>query len=666
MTVATAAIAEAAAKAAIERKSRVGDVRHRGRFALAALWVVVLTAITTTAQPILPDIGIDSSWQLAIYTAFQRHLDFGTNVIWTYGPYGWLNYPFFFDLPLSRLAVLANVGANIALLCLLAAHLWVRRVGLIQWLIVGAILGGIVDWSTYVSFDSSITYASMLLLVFALTSDRPRSQLWCAVGGGALLGLASLVRGTDLIIGVVLLAIATAYGFGFRRPWPALPAIAAAVTFVLLWIVSLEAIGSIPAYLRGVYEVSSGYSAAMSRLYESSLVLPFAVIILLLLGTGVTLAFALRDRETGLILLFCLPIGFVSFKEGFVRHSYLSFFYTILVLLCLAAPEILSERPRHHLATPTIRPTWWLVAGLCVGVLITTIPTPFLLLPRAPIVRVYAQAATSVYSASFRDRQQSDIVRTIQQHYHLSAGLIATLRNGDVDVMPWDTDLIYGYQLNWNPRPVLQSYVAYTSYLDQADANHFSSSKGPRYVVYYFYDYEHSLDSRYTAFDEPSAFRALLEHYVPVDTSGPLLLQRRSVSVPDGATPMGRTCASLGEWISVPASVPGRFVYSNLEIPYSVSGVLLDVLYKPAELRITFRYGADSMSPAFRLIPRVAGDGFLVAGYAGNADEFAHLFEGLVDNPITAFQVTAPNGPQDYASGVCSQFVSREAPPPAG
>jgi hypothetical protein len=630
---------------------------QRVRLALAATWVVAMMVATTTALPTLPPIGIDSSWMLGIMAAFQRHLNFGTDVIWTYGPYGWLNLPFVFDTPLSRLAIVANLLANLTFLSLLAAFLWTRRSSPLLWLAVAVILGGLVDWSIYVSFDNSIIFAAILLLVFALTSPRGRRQLAAAVGAGALLGLVSLVKGTDLIVSVLLLAIATTYGLFFKSSRPAAPPIAAVATFVALWVVAGDSVTSITAYLRGIFEISSGYTAGMSRVHSYPFILESAVMILVLLAVAAFFAFIFRERSA-LLLLLCLAVAFVAYKEAFVRFSHLGYFYFVLIILCVLAPEILSSLPSRPRITAVFRPAWWALTWFTIGVMAVSVQSPFLLAPRSPTVSAYATAVESAFSSSSRDQQQANIRTAIRQHYNLPPDMVASLRDGDVDVIPWDIALVYGYQLNWNPRPVLQSYGAYTPYLDNADAAHLSSPQGARYVLYY-YD---SLDGEYPLYVSPAAFRALLEHYVPLDTSGPLELQRRPEPVSGYATDLGRACAGVGDWISVPDAGPARFAYANVDIPYSLAGILLNVLYRPAELRITFRYGDGLISPEFRLIPRIAGDGMLMTGYAANLGELADLFQGRVDNPISAFKVTVFGRQGDYTGHVCSTFVSRPAP----
>jgi hypothetical protein len=628
----------------------------------AGAWVLGLTALTLPSYPVLPDIGIDPSWQIAIITAFQRHLNFGTDIIWSYGPYGWLDVPYLFDLSLPRLAIVANIGADLLFLSLLAAQLWYRRANVLIWVVVGSIIGLVVEWSAYITFGATITLAAILLLIFAFEAPRAKNQLSAVGSAGALLGLVSLVKGTDLVVSVGVLIVAMAFGFLFKRRYLALTTVAAAFSFLLLWIISREDVTSIPAYVRGIYETASGYSAAMARDHSYSLLLGVSVIILLLLAYGVVIAIFARDRSMAFALSLCVPIAFVAFKEGFVRHTYPSFFEPVLVLLCILAPTVVARSSPSLLLIRSFRPAWWCVAGLIIGILFTTFPGPYFVENRVTTGDNLRKVVLSTYSASSRQQQQDRITTAIKQRYPLPDSYLAVLSGGSVDVMPWDTDLVYGYQLAWNPRPVVQSYGAYTPYLDHADAVHLSSPQAARYILYYFYDYAGELDNRYPLYDEPEAYRALLENYSVVDTSGPLLLERRATPLAGSATALGRSCADLGSWISVPSAGPDQYVYASVEAPYSPVGRVLNTVYKPAELRITFQYGSGSNSPSFRLIGAVAGDGLLMSGYAENLDQFADLFKGRIDNPVTAFQVSVPSGVGDYAGQVCATFVTREMP----
>src|SRR5438552_14812861 len=94
------------------RPPRVAGTSRVGLVAAPA-WVLALTALTLPSYPVLPDIGIDPSWQIGIITAFQHHLNFGTDIIWSCGPYVWLDGPLFLDLSVTRPALVPPFCSNL-------------------------------------------------------------------------------------------------------------------------------------------------------------------------------------------------------------------------------------------------------------------------------------------------------------------------------------------------------------------------------------------------------------------------------------------------------------------------------------------------------------------------------------------------------------------------
>src|SRR5215831_9316414 len=60
----------------------------------------------------------------------------------------------------------------------------------------------------------------------------------------------------------------------------------------------------------------------------------------------------------------------------------------------------------------------------------------------------------------------------IRAAHPLDADTLRLLEDKTVDVFTTDVALIYGYDLDWSPRPVIQSYQAYTPVLDGMNAQH--------------------------------------------------------------------------------------------------------------------------------------------------------------------------------------------------
>jgi hypothetical protein len=183
-------------------------------------------------------------------------------------------------------------------------------------------------------------------------------------------------------------------------------------------------------------------------------------------------------------------------------------------------------------------------------------------------------------------------------------------------VYPWDTSIAWTYGLNWRPQPVPQSYSAYTTYLDQKNADALSSSSGPAMILRHLNRValhntgQLSIDSRFLAYDDPAATLAMLCNFRALRTTQRYQLLTR---IPDRCGPsqtLGLATASYGETIPVPrAPGPGELVVAHVD-GVQASGVerARSLLYKPAPRHVSF----DRTGP-YTLVTGTAADGLLVS-----------------------------------------------------
>jgi hypothetical protein len=130
-------------------------------------------------------------------------------------------------------------------------------------------------------------------------------------------------------------------------------------------------------------------------------------------------------------------------------------------------------------------------------------------------------------------------------------------------VLPWlnVAPLLYG--VPGDHQPVLQSYAAFTPYLDELDASFFKGPNGPDFVAIAYL----AIDSRVLQFDEPLVVRALADDYQvdPLSNSAYVLLDRRPRTARPPSTPLGDSCVALGQQVTVP-QVPGARVYAHVRV----------------------------------------------------------------------------------------------------
>ncbi len=151
--------------------------------------------------------------------------------------------------------------------------------------------------------------------------------------------------------------------------------------------------------------------------------------------------------------------------------------------------------------------------------------------------------------------------------------VLNTIGNQTVDVYPWNIHLLLENKLNYLPRPVIQSYVAYTPYLENLNFDHYNSDKAPKFVLY---DYE-GIDYRYPLFDETKMNLVLLRRYKIVSSfehnkRNILLLEKIEDTKPVKLTFIREYAMAIESPI-----VPEASIYYEVEVYNSFTGKLYSI-----------------------------------------------------------------------------------------
>jgi hypothetical protein len=618
----------------------------------AVLWVVAVAVVAAPAAFSLPGAGLDPSWEVALQMAMRRHLQWGTDVVWTYGPYGFAEWPVYVYFGTWVAGTAITLTVHLLFCSTLAIFLWKSGVRWWGWLLLGLVFLLPVTSPPSIEFESGIS--AVLLLALGLASPGRSPVPFPVVLAGALLALITLIRGTGLVetVGVTL---AFAVASVICRRWTQTVTLVASLlgSFVLLWLVAGQALSGVPAYVRTSYEVAAGYTAAMSLVRETAN--PFtreqlvpALFVVILAAAAVAAAFLRRDRLTASLAWLGLPFIILGFKQGFVRGgSHQLYFY--MPALLLQTPVLLAA----------LRARDWMAGGLAAAAAITCAallgfggrfmapadPQPVWAVQSLEYrAQTYPVALRLLLEPALRAQTTQSSVAQMRAFYQVPDAMLSRLRSGTVDIAPFDSEIAYAYGLDWRPRPVLQSYAAYTPFLDGLDAAHLSGAAAPDRVLYSFA----AIDARYPMFEEPQATWALLHRYRVEQASDRYLLLVRTGNA---SIPALRGLGSVNAQLSQPVAVPGgpRDVRASIDVSYSARGRLLDLAFRPSELHVSFVYDNGTVSPQYRLIPRTAGDGVAVGWYIADAAELPAYVEGHPTRRIRSFMITADN-PADYAS----------------
>jgi hypothetical protein len=189
-----------------------------------------------------------------------------------------------------------------------------------------------------------------------------------------------------------------------------------------------------------------------------------------------------------------------------------------------------------------------------------------------------------------------------------------------VDVYPWDLAIIPANGLNWRPRPVIQSYAAYTPWLDAQDAKHFASPQAPDFLVWHLTDGDRNvngtglggLDGRLILNDEPQTMLVLLSRYEHVLTEGRFVLLRKRDPLPVLAEAVpGVRKAAWGQWLPVPGPGPG-LLRAKVHLPTGPARWLKSFLYKDEQFQVMMK-DADGRVFQYRMVPKNAEEGLWIS-----------------------------------------------------
>lgn len=164
----------------------------------------------------------------------------------------------------------------------------------------------------------------------------------------------------------------------------------------------------------------------------------------------------------------------------------------------------------------------------------------------------------------------------------LPENVLNDIGNSTVDIYPWDILLLLENNLNYLPRPVIQSYTAYTKALENLNFEHYNSENGPEYVIYQY----RSIDNRYPLFDEPKLNLVLQYNYEPLyrfnfSDEELVLLKRKSDFKPIKLQFEDEYAIKVGAPL-----VPKENTYYEVELYPKIKGKLYSVLRNYPEIKL--------------------------------------------------------------------------------
>lgn len=570
------------------------------RALLAAAFVAVFVAMLWFPEP-SPWRLMDDSWSLALGQFMHTRAQAGVDYAFTYGPLGYLSVPQLFPWLFSLRYVWAIAFA------LAAAAILVRFVRLLP----SAWVQAAWLWMSFAVVPRSEARFPLLLVVAALTHllkgawSVPR--LIATAGLFATLGL---IKFTYLAVaGALVLLLPAGAPRARRRRVLATLSCAGALAGGALWLAAGQSLANFPRYLATSLSLARGYSGAMSTVGPPS---ELTVALLVLVGLALGAAFrpsAWRSPRAR-VALCVMAVGlFMCWKEGFVRPdpTHVAVFFTYAAL---AAPMIAAVLSASVAGTGL--PAGAALVLVSVGSLATvcavehTTPERFV---TAAASRENAGRSLDILLRPGRLAAEGNRVWLSEVAEWNLPRVRARVGAEPVDVFSVDQVIAIYNNFNWRPRPVFQSYSAYTADLAQLNAAFYRSPRAPRFVLTRWI----SIDQRFPAADDGPALLELLRRYRPVlaERDYVLLEHLPDASIPaESSVTLVRRQLRFGETLQVPMGGDGLVTLAAKVTP-TWRARLGQLLFRAPRVGLNIeREGRPSVR--YELIPDVASVPFLL------------------------------------------------------
>jgi hypothetical protein len=395
-----------------------------------------------------------------------------------------------------------------------------------------------------------------------------------------------------------------------------------------------QPLGGLPRYLLNSLEISRGYNDAMAISARSGL--PMVPYVLASIGLGCAIALRLVHRRAWAELLPALGVAgllFLAFKASFVRrdgvHELIAAVALPFVVATYAfAVGSLAGHPAR-VGAPRPRPSAGpaRLEGVAVGIALALGLALTATHRAAP--GFGGTSAVTLFTANVAGALRMAVGRSRHREYHAlrlseirAQNPLGAIR-GRVDVLPYQQSELLAHGLSYAPRPVIQSYSAYTPRLAELNARHFRGPGAPDHVLLG----PGTIDDRYPSLDDGPARLELLRSYDPVGMRGDfLLLQRRASPRPVRLTP--RATYDLDLASPAATTLPPRgAVWATIELRPTLLGRVRSLLHRAPDVQAKVRTD-QGKERTFRIVPEMTRAGFLLSPLAERPADFGALAAG--------------------------------------
>jgi hypothetical protein len=571
-----------------------------GKLENLSMWIYATCIFILGFQvPNLHPSGMDESWNAVLAYGFEKGWHFGKDLIFTYGPWGWLENP-----EITRGTLLLKILWEILFNGLLAAAVITTAYSFSKtsrWFFLISSL-----FFIRVFPDTAVYLLAIILLSGWCLNQRLGSFLsYFTIIALAFLAEMKVTLGIMIVSGIGVIIITSILERNIRRV--ALCLAIFIISCAFFWKVAGQNWSDIFTFLLASKEISGGYQNAMGLTPESGAFMLGIVVVLL---NVLTLLYGIWEQRIHVVrvgTVFILLIVYaLVWKHSFIRaDGHVLALFSIAPMLSIYGVELLKL------------PVWW--RSTYILTIIFSGTAIFLLNPGMfsnPIDLIYQNLKSQIGGGlhSFNEAKGSGMgCNQKMQELHNALG------DSSVDVISYEQGDVISAGLNYRCRPVPQSYSAYTPLLMQKNADFYKSQSAPNAVLFRL----QTIDARVPMMDDSIALMELVKKYTyEGEVEGFALFKKKSgisSSQEKSMDDVFRKEVHLWEDIPIPNTSAPIWIKINSKLSWI--GKIRSILFETPNLCISVK-NAEGKEDHFRVVPEMAKTGFLLSPWITTTDEF--------------------------------------------
>ena len=590
-----------------------GSLQNMRKWPWLEAGLAFLTLLFFFPFPYFVSPNLDSSWQAILEEAFFQQWQFGKDIIFTGGPLSFLYTPtsngYYPLLQVFGEALVLFLALYFIYSALRSQPNWVR--GGIFLVLICATASG----------KDGIYFCSLAAVSLRLLQANLKITGLVACYG--FVAVLSLMKFSFALMGFGCAALLFLFHL-WQKNYKTAGLILGAylLTLFLLWIALGQSPANLPAYWIHSISVSTGHQWSMQRHESFGIFLPL-LLIMLLAGLPI-LAWALLRREQptnwGILGISALTL-FLTWKAGVVRpDQHMTFFLQTTALLpALLLPFIELKKWAQT----------WVTA--CFAVFLISCFWMIPLNREQTVHRAkqnFSKGAQTIANPTSLKTSFADLIPSIKSDHELPV-IKARVGRAPIDVLLHHQGILLLNDLNYQPRPTLQSYLAYNPRLARRNYEHMRQYP-PSFLLSRDDFWE---DGPYAVAEDNLYFREFLQHYQPLLTENGYLLLERSPNANKFTSEISllQTTVPAGHSVDV-TKFSGQTLWVKVRYEPNLPQQIQALLYKPEilTLRLTTDRGQEH---EIRLVGPNLKNGFLLSPLLQTNSDIANFLTAT--QPLT-------------------------------